>query len=162
MPLRIARPQTQETPFRRKRAPPPQATKLLLYSLSAGLVFMAVLAIVFVPRYLENLNQPAVEIIRLQDQGGGRLVVQATAFALPLSDFNATLSRDNTTIAELGPGLNGTTAALSFRDENGNLRLDQGDVFVVTVSAQGSYRLQVWQRDVGRVVGLYAWSGVLA
>ena len=61
MPLRIARPKKPEAEFRRKRSPPPQATKLLLYSLAAGLVFMGALAVVFVPRYLENLNQPAVE-----------------------------------------------------------------------------------------------------
>ena len=52
-------------PFKRKRAPPPQATKLLVASLLAALVFMAVLAVVFVPRYLENLNPAPITLLHL-------------------------------------------------------------------------------------------------
>ena len=64
--MKIPRPRPPETEFRRKRAPPPQATKPLISSLSAGLVFMALLAIVFVPRYLENQNPPVSTILNLQ------------------------------------------------------------------------------------------------
>ncbi len=48
--MKIRRPSAPEVPFKRKRRPPPQATKLLTYSLAAGIVFMVLLAIVFLPR----------------------------------------------------------------------------------------------------------------
>lgn len=160
MPLRIARPKKPETEFRRKRSPPPQATKLLLYSLAAGLVFMGALAVVFVPRYLSNLNQPAVEILFLNAQAGGRLVVGETAFSLGLANFNATLYRDDVPFARLGPGLKESNASLQFTDANGNGLMDQGDFFTVIGSEPGhSYRLEVRQVDVGRLVGSYAWTG---
>lgn len=161
MPLRIARPKPPETEFRRKRAPPPQATKLLLYSLAAGLVFMGTLAVVFIPIYLQHANQPAVEVIDLIAQAGGRLNVTNTNLALGLEKFNATLRRDNVTIAALTAGLTGSTATLSFSDADGNGLLDRGDYFTIVANVPASYRFEVWQVDVGRLIGFYGWEGVL-
>lgn len=162
MPLRIARPKPPETEFRRKRAPPPQATKLLLYSLVAGLVFMGALAVVFIPRYLENLNRPPVEILFLEAQAGGRIVVNRTTDALPLSKFNATLLQGNDAIASLSAGLSSGSAVLAFTDANGNHVLDAGDYFTVSTPAAGNYHLVVWQADAARLVGLFEWSGSLS
>lgn len=160
--MKIPRPKPPETSFKRTRTPPPQATRLLLTSLAAGLIFMAVLAIVFIPRYLEYANPPTVEIVQLDALPGGRLNVTGSSAVLSLSDFNATLSRDNVTIASLGAGLTGGGPTLRFTDANGNGQLDPGDYFTVGASVQGSYRFEVWQVNVGKLVGLYTWEGVLS
>lgn len=159
--MKIARPKPPETEFRRKRAPPPQATKLLLYSLLAGLIFMGTLAVVFIPRFLETPQAP-VEIIELSAVPGGRIVVNASSFQLSLSLFNATLYQDNATLARLGGGLSPATAALSFTDANGDVKLDDGDYLTVHVTVAASYRLEVWQTDVGRLIGFYTWTGILS
>lgn len=163
--MKIARPKPPETQFKRKRGPPPQATKLLLSSLTAGLIFMGLLAVVFVPRYLENLNQPPVvvlEIRAIRANASVRLEVVASSVSLALSTFNASLLQDNATIASLPAGLTGGGATFRFVDANGDLALDAGDYFAMGVAAQASYQLQVWQLDVGRLVGVYSWQGALS
>lgn len=159
--MKIARPKPVETQFRRKRAPPPQATKLLLYSLLAGLIFMGTLAVVFIPRFLET-PQAAVEIVDLTAAAGGRIDVNASTLQLSLSLFNATLYQDNVSLAHLGGGLGPATAALTFTDANGDRQLDAGDYFTVHATVAASYRLEVWQTDVGRLVGFYSWTGILS
>ena len=160
--MKIPKPKPPETSFRRKQGPPPQATRLLLASLAAGLIFMAALAVVFIPRYLQFVDQPSVEIVNLTAEAGGRIVVAATSAVLGLDRFNATLLRENVTVATLGSGLAGGNATLTFTDANGNGLLDDGDYFTVSASVVASYRLEVRQTDVGRLVGLYAWEGVLS
>jgi len=149
-------------PFKRKRGPPPQATKLLIASLGAGLVFMALLAIVFVPRYLENLNPPPSTLLTLQlntTAGAPRIDVTFALYDLDLSMFNATLTRDNVTIASLAAGLGGTNAGLNFTDANRDGKLDAGDFFTLPSGPQADYRFEVWQVDVNHRVGLLAWTG---
>ena len=162
--MKIPRPRPPETEFRRKRGPPPQATKLLIASLSAGLVFMALLAIVFVPRYLENQNPPVSTILNLQlntSAGSPRIVVTFALYNLGLTKFNATLLRNNATVASLPLGLRGGTPALSFTDANHDLQLDAGDYFSLQASIQGAYRFEVWQSDLGHLVGIESWTGAL-
>ena len=162
---KIPRPKAPEAEFKRKRAPPPQATKLLVASLSAGLIFMALLAIVFVPRYLENLNPPPSTLLDLSlntTAGAPHIMVTFALYNLALSDFNATLYRDNVTIATLPAGLGGGASTLSFTDANHDGLLDLGDFFTVQVSAQGAYRLEVWQGNVGHLVGVQSWTGTIA
>ncbi len=167
--MKIARPKPPETEFKRKRGPPPQATKLLVSSLGAGLVFMGLLAIVFVPRYLENLNQPPVVVVDIlanvaRNTTGAnetRYQIDRASLSLPLSTFNASLLRDNVTLASLPAGLVGGSLTFRFVDANANLVLDAGDYFLVGVTAPASYQIQLWQRDVGRLVGVYWWPGSL-
>ncbi len=162
--MKIPRPKPPEAEFKRKRGPPPQATKLLIASLSAGLIFMALLAIVFVPRYLENLNPPPSTLLTLEintTSGSPRIVVSYALYDLSLSLFNATLFRDNGTVANLSAGLGGGSAALSFTDANHDGRVDAGDYFSLQATSQGSYRFEVWQVDVGHRVGVVSWTGAL-
>ena len=162
--MKIPRPKPPETEFNRKRAPPPQATKLLIASLSAGLVFMALLAIVFVPRYLENLNPPPTTLLDLAlntTAGAARIDVTFSLYDLGISRFNATLARDNATVAALGAGLGGSDAGLSFTDANHDGLLDVGDYFTLPSGPQGTYHFEVWQGDVGHLVGVLTWTGVL-
>jgi len=116
-----------------------------------------------VPRYLENLDQPPVAILelRLNTSAGARIDVVEATFALSVSKFNATLERDNVTIARLDAGLRGGGTSLLFTDANGDGNLGPGDYFTVTASAEGTYRLQVWQVDVNRRVGVLEWEGAL-
>lgn len=160
--MKIVRPRPPETQFKRKRGPPPQATKLLLSSLAAGLIFMGLLALVFVPRYLENLNQPPIVVLEIHASADARLVIDAASVSLDLSKFNASLLQDNATIASLPAGLTPGGSTFRFVDANRNGVLDTGDYFVVGVTVRASYRLQVWQEDVGRLVGVYSWEGLLS
>ncbi len=160
--MKIPRPKPPETQFKRKRGPPPQATKLLLASLSAGLVFMALLAIVFVPRYLENLNPPPSTLLALgynTSAGSPRIEVLTALYALNLSTFNATLARDNVTVASLSAGLAGTSGGFGFADANHNGLLDAGDYFTLPTGPQGTYRIEVWQVNLGHRVGYLTWTG---
>ncbi len=163
--MKIPRPKPPETEFKRKRSPPPQATKLLIASLSAGLLFMALLAIVFVPQYLRFLNPPPSTLLTLDintTTASPRIVVTYALYDLSVSLFNATLTRDNVTVATLPTGLGGGGAALSFTDANHDGQVDAGDYFTLQASSQGSYSFQVWQTDVGHLVGVKTWTGALA
>lgn len=167
--MKIPKPSKPEAPdFKRKRAPPPQATKLLTASLLAALVFMAVLAIVFVPIYLENLNPPpsTVLVLRVNTTAGPRVVVTASRIDLNLTLFNVTLLQNTTVVASLASGLGGTTSVLAFTDANHDGLLNLGDYFTVRVSslpgaAQAQFTLQVWQVNIGQRVGYVTWPGVL-
>ncbi len=167
--MKIPKPSKPEAPdFKRKRAPPPQATKLLTASLLAALVFMAVLAIVFVPRYLENLNPPpsTVLVLRVNTTAGPRVVVTAATMDLNLTLFNATLLQNATVVTSLPSGLRGTTPILAFTDANHDGLLDLGDYFTVHVSslpqaAGAQFTLQVWQVNIGQRVGYVTWPGIL-
>ena len=161
--------QPEAPPFKRKRGPPPQATKLLVASLGAGLVFMALLAIVFVPRYLENLNPPPSTLLMLElntTTGTPRIVVGSALYDMDLSKFNATLYRENVTgedvsVAWLATGLTGGSGGLSFTDANGDMKLDAGDFFTLPAGPQANYRFEVWQIDVNHRVGTLVWTGSL-
>ena len=160
--MRIARPKPPETSFRRKRAPPPQATRFLLASLATGLIFVALLAVVFVPRGLDFGNQiPTVLVeLRIATEGGVRILVNATTAVYSLSEYGAVLTRDNETIASLGPGLAGGSVALAFVDYDADGRLDPGDSFPLSASIPGSYRFEIFFR-LDRRVGFLAWDGAL-
>lgn len=164
--MKIPKPTEPEAPpFKRKRSPPPQATKLLVASLGAGLVFMALLAIVFVPRYLENLNPPPSTLLKLQlDTNGStpRIVVTFALYDFAMARFNASLSRDNATVGSLPAGLVGGSGGLTFSDTNGDGQLDAGDTFGFTASIQGAYRFRVWQVDLGYIVGSLSFTGTPA
>ncbi|HYM39376.1 MAG TPA: hypothetical protein VEY12_04410 [Thermoplasmata archaeon] len=167
--MKIPKSTAPEPPaFKRKRGPPPQATKLLVASLGAGLVFMALLAIVFVPRYLENLNPPPSTVLILQANTtvGPRIVVISTTLNLNLSLFNATLVQNDTVVASLPAGLGGGGTVLGFTDANHDGVLDTGDYFTVNASSlsnavAGRFSLQVYQVNVGYRVGVASWTGLL-
>ncbi|TLZ73629.1 MAG: hypothetical protein E6K06_02445 [Methanobacteriota archaeon] len=162
--MKIARPSKPEAPFKRKRSPPPQATKLLRYSFLSGVVFMVLLAIVFLPRMFPN--QVPVEIVnpgnngklRLDTTNGTRLYIDTTTVSLELAKFNANFTRDGIVIGNLSAGLVGGNATLRFVDANADNLLDAGDYFVVTVSSTGCYHFEVFQIDVGRLAGYLEWG----
>ena len=157
--MRIARPSRPEVPFKRKRGPPPQATKLLTYSLAAGIVFMVLLGIVFLPRMFPN--QPPVAIIQLglRPGAGTEFEVAAVTMALGVEKFRAVFTRDGSVLATLGPPLQGGNATLRFADVNGNGLLDPGDYFALSPPPTGCFRFEIFQVDVDRRVALETWGG---
>lgn len=157
--MRIARPSRPEVPFKRKRSPPPQATKLLTYSLATGIVFMVLLGIVFLPRMFVDQSPVALLQLELGPGAGTTLVVNATTAVLPLSKFRAAFARNSVTIASLSAGLAGGNATLSFVDTNTTGYVDRGDYFALTAPPPGCYRFDVYQVDVDRRVGFATWGG---
>src|SRR2546422_102971 len=132
--MKIRRPSAPEVPFKRKRSPPPQATKLLTYSLAAGIVFMVLLAIVFLPRMFPD--QTPIEIVRgfhFETPNNRTLIyVDSVTVSLELSRFQANFSVDGSEIARLGAGLGAGNATLRFFDASANGLLDPGDYFEVS------------------------------
>jgi|GEM_PF-1691021 len=164
--MRIARPPKPGEPFRRKRSPPRQATRLLLASLVAGLVFIAILAIVFIPRLLEQGGQTpaAILTLRIDTQAAPRIVVADATLLLNRASFRADLTFDGDVIlGSLGYGLVDGAAALSFVDSNEDGNVGPGDYFSIEASLDGRYRFEVYQAgNPARLVGLLEWTGALS
>ena len=157
--MKIRRPSTPEVPFKRRRSPPPQATKLLTYSLAAGIVFMVLLAIVFLPRMFPD--QTPIEIVRgfhFESQNGTQIYLDSVTVSLELSRFRANFSVGGVEMARLGPGLGGGNATFRFVDGSPNGLLDSGDYFQVSPPPTGCYRLEIFQVDVGRLTGSLTWG----
>lgn len=158
--MRIRRPSRPEAPFKRKRGPPPQATKLLRYSLAAGIVFIVLLAIVFVPRMLIP-QEPVATPVQMTFITSTQLQVTSVGAVVSLSKLQATLLRDNATVATLGPPLGGGNATFSFTDANGDNLLGPGDYFSVSVGPTGCHRVDIVQTESGSsfIVGREIWGG---
>ncbi len=164
--MKIPRPQQTERSFARARAPPKQATKLLLASMSAGVIFIVALAVVFIPRALQQEGQqpiPRITLVVSSVPGRAWVNVTAATIALPLVDYNATAYRtvgaSTVPIAGL-PTLTAIDGGLSFRDADGDGRLTVGDSFEVEIREPGGiFSLRIGYRPVGEIVGLAGWSG---
>jgi hypothetical protein len=162
--MRIARPKRPEVAFKRKRSPPPQATKLLTYSMIAGVVFIMLLGIVFIPAALREqatttvINPERGGQFRHDTSNGTRLYVDSVTASLGLSHFNATFWVDDVSFAHLDPGLGGGDATLSFTDARGNGLLDAGDFFAILPPATGCFRFEVYQVNIHRLAGISEWG----
>jgi len=145
--MKIRRPSKPEVPFKRKRSPPPQATKLLTYSLAAGIVFMVLLAIVFLPRMF-GTQEPIATPVVLQ-YNTTRLDVISVGALVSLTKLQATLYDGNRTLASLGPPLGGGNSTFSFVDANGDGLLGPGDYFPFSVGGTGCHRAEIIQFSDG-------------
>lgn len=143
MPLRLpARrrmgPRKADRPFRRRVPPTPQATRLLRVSLGAGLLLLAVLAILFVPIALRYDTGPPPSVV-LSLRGDDPFVVEVVRVNTfrPLSDYRAELNiTDGTTnvdvdIPQLSPTGSWVGGNVTFQDADGNGRLSPGDRFTI-------------------------------
>jgi hypothetical protein len=157
--MRIARPRRPDIAFKRKRGPPPQATKLLRYSMIAGIVFMVLLAIVFIPRGL--VNQPPLATPVEMRYNTTRVDVVSVGTALELSRFRAEFLQDGAIIAGLGPPLAGANGSFAFTDADTDGHLGPGDYFSFSAESTGCYRLDVIQIEAGstHIVGRETWGG---
>ena len=160
--MRIARPSRPKAPFKRKRGPPPQATKLLTYSLAAGIVFMILLGIVFLPRMFPG--QAPVAVVRNRDwrfdtTSGTKLYIENITASLELDKFRADFRTNGVVIAHLNPGLAGGNATLEFVDANVDGLLNAGDYFAISPPPSGCYRLELFQVEIGKLAGFKEWGG---
>jgi len=158
--MRIARPRRPVVAFKRKRGPPPQATKLLRTSMLAGIVFMILLGIVFLPRMFVDQTRVATPVV-MTFVSATRLEVGSVGELVSLSKLQAMLFRDNATVAALGPPLIGVNGTFSFTDANGDRALSPGDFFTVSVGPTGCNRLDIVQIEPAStfVVGREIWGG---
>ena len=165
--MKIPRPREAEKPFQRSRAPPIQATKLLTASMSAGVILIVVLAIVFIPRALQQEGNPTIPqiiVVVSSVQGTAWANVTKATVAARLGDYNATVVRDaGSSTAPVGvlPALaNGATdGAVSFRDVDGDGVLSVRDSFAVATMSGITYTLFIWYKPLGKLVGFAQWTG---
>ncbi len=153
--MRIPGPVRKKPLFKRRSSPPPAARKFLLASLLSGLILLAMLAIVFIPRGLVHENLPTLPRIAfaLNTTGGTRVVVAAVSLVRPLSDYNATYSRGTTLLASIDPLRTATNGTFSFSDTDGDGALSVGDEF--RVAYNGDEVLRVWYRPGRAIVGYW-------
>jgi hypothetical protein len=146
--MRIPRPRRPTAAFKRKRSPPPQATKLLRYSMVSGIVFMILLAIVFLPQLFRD-QSPVATPVTMDFTSLTRLEVTSVGALVPLSKLQATFRWDGATLATLGPPLAGGNATFSFTDANGDGLLGPHDYFQVNAASAGCYRVSIFQIEPG-------------
>jgi hypothetical protein len=141
--------------FKRRTTPPPAARKFLLASLLSGLILLAMLAIVFIPRGLIYEPLPVLPRIafELNTTGGTRVVVSAVSAVRPLSEFNGTYSRGTSLLASIDPLRTATNGTFSFSDVDGDGNLSVGDEF--RVAYNGTEVLRVWYRPGRAIVGYW-------
>ncbi len=154
--MRIPRAVRKKPLFKRRSSPPPAARKLLLASLLSGLVLLAMLAIVFLPRGFQNEGKPVLPRVAFEfntSTGSERVVVSAVSAVRPLFDYNATYSRGGRTLAGIDPLRNATNGTFSFSDTDGDGNLSVGDEFAVTYTANES--LRVWYVPGRAIVGYW-------
>ncbi len=144
---------TTEVPFRRRAPPTPQATRLMKVSLGAGLLFLVVLAAVFVPRALQY-DQPPAPFVELTYQRGDPFVVTVLRVNTlqPLSTYRAKVNVVNLTTIEASPDLTAGpwgSGTVSFRDADGDGRLSRGDQFTIRAQSGGpwTYRLSIFHES---------------
>lgn len=119
----------------------------------------------FIPRGLQYGDQTIYTILTLEIQGSAvpevppSIVVKSATYDLTVSLFRAALVLDNTTIAQLGPGLTGGGATLGFVDDNADQLLNAGDYFPLRTISDGRYRFEVYQGSPDRIVGVLLWTG---
>ena len=154
--MRIPRPVRKKPMFKRRSSPPPAARKLLLASLLSGLVLLAMLAIVFLPRGFQNEGKPVLPQVVFDfdtSTGSQRVVVCAVSAVRPLSEYNATYSRGGTTLAGIDPLRNATNGTFSFSDTDGDGNLSVGDAFGVTYTVDEV--LRIWYLPGPAIVGYW-------
>ena len=158
--MRIARPKRPAAEFKRKRGPPPQATKLLRFSLISGIVFMVLLGIVFLPRMLVEQTPVATPVMMVVTDNATRVFVTSVGSLVSLSKLNASFHRDNVTVATLGPPLGDGNGTFSFVDADGDGSLGPGDYFALISGPTSCQRLDISQRESGStfLVGQKEWG----
>src|SRR5438132_7179381 len=163
--MRIARPRRPTVDFKRKRSPLPQATKLSRYSMVAGIVFIVLLGIVFLPRMFVEQAPVATRVtmtfLRDVPSNETRLQVVTVGALVSLSKLKAIFLDGNVTLVMLGPPLGDGNATFSFTDANKDGLLGPGDFFLPKTVPTGLYTVVINQIDSGSTftVGQLTWPG---
>ena len=167
MPLRLPTrhpPKEGEEPFKRRTPPTPQATRLMRLSLAAGILFVVILGVVFVPTALHYGSvRPPVVTLAASLTGPFNVTVTSVTASFALGSYYVWLNvtAGGNPLLNCGnaqqPLVNDTAqcgGVLTFLDLDGSGTLSVGDVFRV-LRQSGSdvaYSLSVFNtsRDQGR------------
>ena len=158
LPLRRRVESKDETTFRRRSPPTPQATRLMKVSLGAGLLFLLVLAAVFVPRGLQY-DQPShplavlglrssvpfvVEVVRVNvERQLGEYLVEVNITAEGRAPLNVLIDPLAVGSWPLPPD-----DFVSFADADADGSLSPGDTFTILPQANyTSYRLLIFHES---------------
>jgi len=156
--MRIPRPVGKKVAFKRRSSPPPAARKLLTASLASGLILLAMLAIVFVPRGFQYEPLPVLPRIEftynVTAPGRVSVIVSIVTLVRPFSQYNATYYRASSRLAALEPlSTSSGNATLSFRDADNDGNLSVGDEFAVAYN--GAEALRLWYVPGSAIVGFW-------
>ncbi len=135
--------------------------------MSAGLILIAALAIVFIPRALQQEGKPPIPQVHLavsSRSGTAWANVTSVTVAASLTKYNATVVRasgySTATVGALAVLADrATDRSLAFRDVDGDGILSPGDSFRVTTVAGGTYSLYIWYTPEAKLVGIATWTG---
>jgi len=121
---------------------------------------MILLGVVFLPRMFVDQTRVATPVV-LTFVSSTRLNVSSVGALVPLTKLNATLWRNNTLVATLGPPLGGVNGTFSFSDANPDGLLSPGDFFTVSVGPIGCHQVEIRQIEPAStfVVGREIWGG---
>lgn len=153
---RAARPKGPKE-FKRRSPPTPQATRLIKVSIGACLLFLAVLAAVFVPKAL-HYDQPPNPVAVLALRSSGPFVVEVVQINVvrPLDEFrgelNMTGAGQPATEVNMQPFSLGVWQNITFDDVDRDGGLSAGDTFTILPQSGFSlYRLLLYHvsTDVG-------------
>lgn len=146
--------------FRRKGSPPPNATKLLAFSVLSGFGLLIVLALVFLPQGLQYSFQEYPPQIRLSATTGSIVVVSVsqTDRAVELTKFRIDLYREASIVASLRLAESHSSEGLAFSDNNGNGSLDVGDTINISQVEKGVYKLLVVFEPRELNAGFVTWT----
>ena len=139
-------------PFRRRTPPTPQATRLMKVSLGAGLVFLLVLGVVFVPTALRYDRPPPPTIVLGLAASDPVFVVEVVRVNVrqPLASYRGELNLthgqtridvDMRPLAERAWGPNDT---VRFADVDGDGMLSAGDRFTIKPQGGPSWRYDLF------------------
>ncbi len=136
-------------PFRRRRPPSKQATRLMLFSLLASLGLAAVLGYVFLPKllYYEQLPEsPHYELRATSTDSTLRIEIVAASLPKELKEFEVLLIVDSQNYT-FGPLPDDIEGLVRFFDTNDLGLLDTGDYFLVEVEVGKTYTLLILPVD---------------
>jgi len=150
----------QPPQFRRKGSPPPNATKLLTFSVLSGVGLLIVLAIVFLPQGIQYSFQEYPPQIRLSAATGSIVLVSVSQAdrAVELTKFRIDLYREGSLAASLKLAESHSSDGLAFSDNNGNGSLDVGDTISVAHVEKGLYKLLIVFEPRGLNAGFVTWT----
>jgi len=148
----------EEKPFKRRTRPTPQASRLMVTSTLAGLGMVIVLAVVFIPRALQQESQPQVPTLYLRAEptvvdGTWRVNVTQVSLSLPLSAYEVEVTHLGSPLVNRTSLLNISGPPGWFYDTDGDGHLSVGDVFLVDGNPDAATRLFVYHVPSGKRIG---------
>lgn len=148
-------------PFRRRRPPSRQATRLMMISVLSSLGLAAVLGVVFLPvllQYEQAPKDPHYQLAAVPHGSQLRIEIIGASFPRELGAFKVLLVVDSEEHV-FGPLPQGMDGLVSFVDDNKDGILNQGDYFLVEMEEGRTHSLLILHPDPEKAggVGFIRW-----